>query len=58
MKNAKASSIDVIIIDSTDPLGPAEGLFSESFYRDCFNVLADISKTSAKRLTLKSITDS
>ncbi len=26
---------DVIIIDSTDPLGPAEILFSEAFYADC-----------------------
>jgi spermidine synthase len=26
---------DVIIVDSTDPVGPAAGLFSESFYRDC-----------------------
>jgi len=41
MKNAEAGSIDIIIIDSTDPLGPAEGLFIESFYHDCFNVLAD-----------------
>ncbi len=26
---------DVIIVDSTDPVGPAAGLFSEGFYRDC-----------------------
>lgn len=26
---------DVIIIDSTDPIGPGEVLFTESFYRDC-----------------------
>lgn len=26
---------DVIIVDSTDPVGPAAGLFSEAFYRDC-----------------------
>ncbi len=29
-------SYDVIIIDSTDPVGPAAGLFSEEFYRNCF----------------------
>ncbi|MCR9257058.1 MAG: polyamine aminopropyltransferase [Alphaproteobacteria bacterium] len=26
---------DVIIVDSTDPIGPGEVLFTESFYRDC-----------------------
>ena len=26
---------DVIIIDSTDPIGPAEGLFAEDFYKNC-----------------------
>lgn len=26
---------DLILIDSTDPIGPGEGLFTESFYRDC-----------------------
>lgn len=38
--DAAPGSIDVIIIDSTDPVGPAEGLFSEAFYRDCGNALA------------------
>jgi len=32
-------SQDIIIIDSTDPIGPAEGLFTEKFYRDCHRVL-------------------
>lgn len=40
VKNAEQGSIDVIIIDSTDPVGPAEGLFAIDFYRDCFNALA------------------
>lgn len=31
---------DVLIIDSTDPVGPAEVLFSEQFYRDCQASLA------------------
>lgn len=30
---------DIIIVDSTDPVGPAEGLFSESFYKDCYRAL-------------------
>ncbi|MCL6447719.1 MAG: polyamine aminopropyltransferase [Armatimonadetes bacterium] len=30
---------DLIIVDSTDPVGPAEGLFSAAFYRDVFEAL-------------------
>ena len=30
---------DVIICDSTDPIGPGEVLFDVPFYRDCFNCL-------------------
>jgi spermidine synthase len=36
---APAESYDVIIVDSTDPVGPAAGLFSETFYRDCRKAL-------------------
>lgn len=32
---------DVIIVDSTDPVGAAEGLFTEAFYRDVYRALAD-----------------
>ncbi len=32
-------STDIIIVDSTDPIGPAEGLFSTPFYRDCLRTL-------------------
>lgn len=39
MKDTPAGSIDVIIVDSTDPIGPAKGLFTEHFYRDCYNAL-------------------
>ncbi len=31
---------DVIVIDSTDPIGPGECLFSEAFYADCLRRLA------------------
>ncbi|RMD78633.1 MAG: polyamine aminopropyltransferase [Gammaproteobacteria bacterium] len=41
MAEAPAASADVIIVDSTDPLGPAEGLFTEAFYRDCHRVLGE-----------------
>jgi len=39
MKNVAAGSIDVIIIDSTDPVGPAEGLFNVPFFKTCFKAL-------------------
>lgn len=39
MKDAAPGSIDLIIIDSTDPVGPAEGLFGKRFYRDCIKAL-------------------
>ena len=41
VKDAKAGAVDIIIVDSTDPIGPAEGLFGEAFYRDCFNCLSE-----------------
>ncbi len=41
VKDATADSVDIIIVDSTDPVGPAEGLFNEDFYRDCFTCLTD-----------------
>ncbi|HVT36400.1 MAG TPA: polyamine aminopropyltransferase, partial [Nevskiaceae bacterium] len=40
MKDAAPGSIDLIIIDSTDPVGPAEGLFGKRFYKDCIKALA------------------
>lgn len=41
IKEALPNSIDLIIVDSTDPVGPAEGLFGEAFYRDCFKCLSE-----------------
>jgi spermidine synthase len=41
VKEAPAGSYDVIIVDSTDPIGPAEGLFGEAFYRDCLAALGE-----------------
>lgn len=32
---------DLIVIDSTDPFGPGEGLFTTDFYTDCFNILSN-----------------
>ena len=41
VKDAEPGYYDVIIVDSTDPIGPAEGLFNEAFYRDCRTALGD-----------------
>jgi spermidine synthase len=32
---AAAQQFDVIIVDSTDPFGPGEALFTQAFYADC-----------------------
>lgn len=32
---------DIIIVDSTDPFGPLEGLFTKEFYGNCYNALKD-----------------
>ncbi|MEQ8154479.1 MAG: polyamine aminopropyltransferase [Clostridiaceae bacterium] len=37
----KENYYDLIIVDSTDPIGPGEGLFSEEFYNDCFKALTE-----------------
>jgi len=41
MKQAGAGNLDLIIVDSTDPIGPAVGLFTQVFYADCLNALAE-----------------
>jgi spermidine synthase len=41
LKNAVANSYDLIIVDGSDPVGPAEGLFSVEFYTNCYNALKD-----------------
>ena len=41
MKNCAPGSLDVVIVDSTDPVGPAEGLFNRAFYESCFRALRD-----------------
>ena len=32
---------DLIIVDSTDPFGPGEGLFTREFYGNCYKALTD-----------------
>lgn len=40
VKNTK-ELFDVVLVDSTDPIGPATPLFGEEFYADVFNCLTD-----------------
>lgn len=35
------SQYDLIIVDSTDPFGPGEGLFTREFYGNCYNALKE-----------------
>ena len=37
----KKAEYDLIIVDSSDPYGPAEGLFTREFYGTCFKALKD-----------------
>lgn len=39
VREAPAASFDVIIVDSTDPIGVGEVLFTESFYAHCARIL-------------------
>ena len=32
---------DLVIVDSTDPFGPGEGLFTKEFYGNCYKALAE-----------------
>ena len=39
VSNADAASYDVILVDGSDPAGPAEGLFNQTFFEHCRRVL-------------------
>ena len=36
-----ADEYDLIIVDSTDPFGPGEGLFTKEFYGNCYKALKE-----------------
>ncbi|MTL87185.1 polyamine aminopropyltransferase, partial [Turicibacter sanguinis] len=38
--NATSGTYDLIIVDSTDPIGPGEGLFTTEFYENCYRILS------------------
>lgn len=39
--DAKDESYDLILVDSTDPVGPGESLFTQKFYENCYRILSD-----------------
>ena len=41
VRDKSDESYDLVIVDSTDPIGPGEGLFSEAFYQDCYRILTE-----------------
>ncbi len=41
MKEVPPGSLDIIIVDSTDPVGPGEVLFTIDFFSACHNALAE-----------------
>ena len=40
VRRAAAGAFDVVIVDSTDPIGVGEALFTDAFYADCARVLS------------------
>lgn len=41
VRDAKDKSYDIVLVDSTDPEGPAEGLFNKTFYAHVNRILKD-----------------
>ena len=41
MADCAPGSLDLVIVDSTDPVGPAEGLFNAKFHASCFRALRE-----------------
>lgn len=41
VKRAMSDCYDLIIVDSTDPIGPGEGLFTYDFYNECKRILSE-----------------
>ncbi|OON97845.1 MAG: spermidine synthase [Epulopiscium sp. Nele67-Bin005] len=41
VQDAPSESYDLILVDSTDPIGPGEGLFTYEFYNNCKRVLSE-----------------
>lgn len=41
VRQAEGHQFDLILVDGSDPVGPAEGLFTESFYQNSHRLLTD-----------------
>lgn len=41
VKESPANRYDLILVDSTDPIGPGEGLFTYAFYQNCYRLLSE-----------------
>lgn len=41
VKKTNPGTYDLILVDSTDPIGPGEGLFTTEFYSNCYKALSD-----------------
>lgn len=39
VENCKENEFDLVIVDSTDPVGPGEGLFTKAFYSQVYRIL-------------------
>lgn len=52
VREYSGSPFDVVIIDLTDPVGPAKPLFEEPFYRLVYNILSDDGVMSAQTESL------
>jgi spermidine synthase len=38
---SRNAEYDLIVVDSTDPFGPGEALFTKEFYGNCYRALTD-----------------
>lgn len=41
VRNTPDETYDLVIVDGSDPVGPAEGLFSVDFYKNCHRILKE-----------------
>jgi len=41
VRKAQNASFDLVVVDGSDPVGPAEGLFTKEFYENCNRILCD-----------------
>ena len=52
LKKSANNYYDMILIDSTDPIGPGLALYTESFYEDCHNALTNGGQFAAQGLAM------